>query len=114
MGTDQKSEFMETRAKQAQRQSPRAAACIVAGLIIGLFIISNANGQSAPPAKGGELSDLDLAQLGNVKVTSASLQDESLQDAPASITVITAEEIRKFGYRTIAEALSYVPGFYVE
>ncbi len=32
-------------------------------------------------------------------------------EAPASADVITAEDIRRFGYRTVAEAVSSLPGF---
>ena len=35
----------------------------------------------------------------------------SIQEAPATITVITAKEIRDRGYRTIDDILSTIPGF---
>lgn len=59
------------------------------------------------------LADLSLEQLSNIKVTSVSRRAESLATAPASIYVITGEDIRRSGARTLPEALRLAPNLEV-
>ena len=60
----------------------------------------------------GDLSNLDLEQLMQVKVQAASLHEQTLEDAPASVTIITQDEIRRYGWRTLTQALSYAGSLY--
>lgn len=57
--------------------------------------------------------DLDLEQLMEIQVTSVAGVARPLQDTPAALYVITAEDIRRRGYRTIPDALRMVPGMNV-
>ncbi|HVK53701.1 MAG TPA: TonB-dependent receptor [Burkholderiales bacterium] len=59
------------------------------------------------------LADLSLEQLGDIRVTSVSRQAERWQDAPASIYVITAEDIRRSGVNSLPEALRLAPNLEV-
>jgi iron complex outermembrane recepter protein len=59
------------------------------------------------------LADFTLEQLANIEVTSVSRRAESLADAPASIYVITGEDIRRAGVTSLPEALRLAPNLLV-
>jgi len=89
-----------------RRTFPLRTACVVAAL---------ACAEAAPqnPVRLAELADLSLEQLTHITVTSASRREEALLEAPASIYVITADDIRRSGALTIPEALRLAPNLHV-
>lgn len=62
------------------------------------------------------LKSLSFEQLLKVNIPTvygASKHDQKITEAPSDVTIITREEIQKFGYRTLAEILRSVRDFYV-
>src|ERR1700732_5055410 len=62
------------------------------------------------------LLDMSLEDLMSIEIDSvygASGFKQKVTEAPASVTIITSEEIQKFGYKTLADILRNVRGFYV-
>ena len=57
---------------------------------------------------------ISVEDLLNAKVYSASNYEQKATEAPSYISVITAQDIRHWGYRTVEEALRSVTGFYVK
>lgn len=57
-----------------------------------------------------DLKELTLEQLMRIEITTASKKEESLFDAAAAVYVITGEDIRRSGLRSIPEALRMAPG----
>jgi outer membrane receptor for ferrienterochelin and colicin len=60
-----------------------------------------------------QLFRMDLLDLMNQKVVTASKYLQSSAEAASSIGVITADEIKQFGYRTLGEALNSQRGMYL-
>jgi outer membrane receptor for ferrienterochelin and colicins len=82
----------------------------MAGLLFALAVLgATAFAQSSPAGKSA-----DAAVLGDLPVVeAASLHTQTLEEAPANVSVISEDEIRRYGYRTLGEALAGVPGFYL-
>jgi len=55
----------------------------------------------------------DLMKVDIDSVYGASGYKQKVTETPASVTIITSDDIRKYGYRTLADILSNVPGFYI-
>ena len=61
--------------------------------------------------EGESFYDLTLVQLLNIRIDSVSGVEESVIDAPASLVIITANDIRKRAYNNFEEIFSDLPGF---
>ena len=67
---------------------------------------SSGNRAAAPPGEAVLFDPLPV-------VEAASLHAQSLLEAPASVTIITDQDIQRRGYRTLADALSDTRGMFV-
>ena len=85
-------------------------------LLLGLASHAAAQTAGPPPSAPTELSNLSLEELARLRIDSvygASQFTQKVTEAPSSITIITAEEIQRYGHRTLADVLRSVRGFYV-
>src|SRR3546814_736144 len=76
-------------------------------------------GMAATPASAAriqsveDLGRLSIEELANIKVTSVSKRPQALSRAPASVYVITSEDIRRSGAVSIPEVLRLAPNLQV-
>jgi outer membrane receptor for ferrienterochelin and colicins len=85
------------------------------GVLGGLLACASAFAQTGAVAPE-DLADISLEQLSQVRVefvTGASKYEQSIRRAPASVTVLSAEDISNFNWRTLGAALNSTPGFHI-
>ena len=80
-------------------------------LLIAAFL---ATGTAAAQVKTADLANATLEELMNIPVTTATRASETLANAPARMQVITEEQIRTRGYRSLMELLEDLPDFKVD
>ena len=86
-----------------------ACAALFTALLVPVLTLRVA--ASDPDAR---LKHLSVEELGSVKVDTvytASKFTEKVTDAPSSVTIVTREEISKFGYRTLSDIMRATRGY---
>ncbi|HEU5338880.1 MAG TPA: TonB-dependent receptor plug domain-containing protein, partial [Sulfuricaulis sp.] len=90
----------------------RSADCVRSAAVAALLVVTATAG-AAPPDTRQALIELPLEQLLNLEVYSASKFTQKVSEAPSSVSIVTADDIRTYGYRTLADILKRIPGLYV-
>lgn len=87
--------------------------------LLALSITSGASPALAQAAKdaGGVAPGLDALPFEQLlamrTVTAASKFEQLISEAPSAVVILTAADIREFGWRTLGDALASLPGVYV-
>ncbi len=78
--------------------------CIYLTLVLTLF--------SFQVLASKQFEDMSLEQLMNVSITGASKYEQKQSEVAAAVTVITRNDIRAYGWRTLSEILTSLPGVF--
>jgi outer membrane receptor for ferrienterochelin and colicins len=98
--------------------SARAAAhgALVWIVLTLLHLLAPTQALAQDTSSSKSLTDMSIEELMSLQIESvygASGFKQKVTEAPASVTIITSEDIQRYGYRTLADILRNVPGFYV-
>jgi iron complex outermembrane receptor protein len=81
----------------------------VVGVALGAALPTQAAAEPPPDAQV-DLTTLSIEELLSVEVYSASKFVQKTTEAPSSVSIITAADIKTYGYRTLADILKSVRG----
>ena len=60
-----------------------------------------------------DILETSLESLLDIQISTAAKYAQSLSRAPASVTLITSDDIERYGYQTLEDVMSHVRGLYV-
>lgn len=98
-------EHMKIAARRAADARPRR---VPSTRWLGLLVAAAVPAWGAP----SDLTTLDLEQLLSLKVVGASKYEQRQSEVAAAVSVLTRQDIRSFGWRTLDAALASLPGVY--
>jgi iron complex outermembrane receptor protein len=106
---------METTVSHKTHLHPHAlSALLIALLLVASGFLTDSTAADRPWR--ASVTDLSLEQLMEVEVETvygASGHTQRVTEAPSSVSIITQSDIRRYGYRTLADILRSVRGFYI-
>jgi len=92
---------------------PVRGSLLLAACCLGLMLVAQAQAADDQLAQATDLFSSSLDDLLSVPVSGASKFEQPISEAPSSVSVVTAETIKLFGYRTLADLLRAQRGFFV-
>jgi outer membrane receptor for ferrienterochelin and colicins len=96
-----------------KRSTRRVLAAVSAAVLVSPCVRAFAGDESpgaASAASSPQIQQWSLEQLLNIDITTVSKSSEKESDAPGVISVLTHDEIRRFGGTTLADLLIRIPG----
>lgn len=81
--------------------------------VIAALLAVTATAGAAPLDNAKDLTALPLEQLLDLEVYTASKFAQKMSEAPSAVSIVTAADIKAYGYRTLADILKSIRGMYV-
>ena len=82
-------------------------------LVLAVMVLSPGTPARAQTARPADLGGFSLEDLMKIQITAASRREQRVGDIPAAVFVLTQDDIRRSGMRTLPELFRLVPGVQV-
>lgn len=92
---------------------------LLVGFVLMAFIFSFATSvplyaqEEEEEEESEDIEDFSLEELLDVEITTAGKQAEKIGEIPASVVLVTREDIETYGYQSLTEVLQNIPGLYL-